>query len=305
MNQRLPDLMIRIVVNKSIAALVLLLMVPLILPAQNNITVKASVDRSQVLIGEKIQLRLEANIPINEPIRFFQFDTLPHFEISAREKIDTSDLSDGTALSQVIYITSFDSGHWVIQPFILTANVSTDSIPIDVGYTPFDPAQPYHDIKDIIEVNPEKNKENNNWLYIAAAVVVLLLTIIGLLLRSKKEVPPPPVAIPVDPYKEAIQQLDLLWKDKPDAKQYYSRLTDIFRSYVFARKGIHSLKETTGDLINQLKSLNIPPDLFEQLAQSLRLSDFVKFAKYIPTEEDDNTVFQVIKTTIDTIEQTG
>ena len=64
--------MIRKVVNRSTAALVLLMM-PLILAAQNNITVKASVDRNQVLIGEKIKLRLEATIPINEPIRFFQF----------------------------------------------------------------------------------------------------------------------------------------------------------------------------------------------------------------------------------------
>lgn len=280
-------------------------MMPLFLLAQNNITVKASVDRNQVLIGEKITLRLEANIPINEPIRFFQFDTLPHFEISAREKIDTNDLSDGTALSQLIHITSFDSGHWVIQPFVLTANVATDSIPIDVGYTPFDPAKPYHDIKDIIEVGVEENKKNYQWLYIAAAVLVLLLTIIWLLLKKKKEVPPPPIAMSVDPYKEAMLQLEWLLNNKPGAKQYYSGLTDIFRSYLFAKKGIHSMKETTDDLINQLKKLSIPADQFEQLSQSLRLSDFVKFARYIPTTEDDKTVFQVIKTTIDTIEQTA
>lgn len=296
--------MIRIVINRSTAALVLLMM-PLFLLAQNNITVKASVDRNQVLIGEKITLRLEANIPINEPIRFFQFDTLPHFEISAREKIDTNDLSDGTALSQLIHITSFDSGHWVIQPFVLTANVATDSIPIDVGYTPFDPAKPYHDIKDIIEVGVEENKKNYQWLYIAAAVLVLLLTIIWLLLKKKKEVPPPPIAMSVDPYKEAMLQLEWLLNNKPGAKQYYSGLTDIFRSYLFAKKGIHSMKETTDDLINQLKKLSIPADQFEQLSQSLRLSDFVKFARYIPTTEDDKTVFQVIKTTIDTIEQTA
>lgn len=296
--------MIRIVINRSTAALVLLMM-PLFLLAQNNITVKASVDRNQVLIGEKITLRLEANIPINEPIRFFQFDTLPHFEISVREKIDTNDLSDGTALSQLIHITSFDSGHWVIQPFVLTANVATDSIPIDVGYTPFDPAKPYHDIKDIIEVDVEENKKNYEWLYIAAAVLVLLLTIIWLLLKKKKEVPPPPIVMSVDPYKEAMLQLEWLLNNKPGPKQYYSGLTDIFRSYLFAKKGIHSMKETTDDLINQLKKLSIPADQFEQLSQSLRLSDFVKFARYIPTAEDDKTVFQVIKTTIDTIEQTA
>ena len=47
-------------------------------------------------------------------IRFFQLDSLPHFEFLNKQKIDTTNTGTGTVLSQVIRITSFDSGHWVI-----------------------------------------------------------------------------------------------------------------------------------------------------------------------------------------------
>ena len=100
-----------------------------------------------------------------------------------------------------------------------------------------------------------------------------------------------------------MEELEKLQREKPEAKQYYSRLIDIFRVYVSAKKGIHSLQNTTDDLVMQLRNLNIPKDQFDQLAQGLRLSDFVKFAKYVPSPEDDKTVFNVIAGTIRQIEQ--
>jgi hypothetical protein len=126
--------------------------------AQNRTTVSAKVDRSTILIGEPILLTLEVDVPENEAIRFFALDSLPHFEFLSREKIDTSNTGSGTVLSQVIRITSFDSGHWVIPAFVLIDSIQTDTIPVDVGFSPFDPQQPYHDVKDIIEVNPEQKK---------------------------------------------------------------------------------------------------------------------------------------------------
>src|SRR5213075_2871129 len=122
--------------------------------SQDKLAVKAAVDKSQVVIGEQIHFTLEAHFPSHEPIRFFAIDTIPHFEILQRQKIDTSD-NDGTIeLKQSFTITSFDSGHWVIPAFELTADkpIYTDTIPMDVGFSPFDPKQDYNDIKDVIDV---------------------------------------------------------------------------------------------------------------------------------------------------------
>jgi len=270
--------------------------------AQSKTTVKATIDRSQILIGEPIRLTLEADIPEHEAIRFFQYDSIPHFEFLNKQKIDTSNTGSGTVLTQIVQITSFDSGHWVIPAFRLGENIATDTLPVDVGFSPFNPEQAYHDTKEIIEVTPEEEKEKERWWYIVAGAVLLLLLLIFLFRKKKKPVVQL-VEQPVDPYKEALEQLEKLQRDKPEAKQYYSRLVDIFRQYIADKKGIHSLQATTYDLVGQLKSLNLPADQFDDLARSLGLSDFVKFAKYIPSIEDDKNTFTVIFKSIQQIEQ--
>lgn len=271
--------------------------------AQSKTTVKATVDRSQILIGEPISFRLEVDVPEHEAIRFFQIDSLPHFEFLEQLKIDTSNTGSGTILSQVIRITSFDSGHWVIPAMVLGENIATDSIPIDVGFSPFNPDQPYHDIKEIIEVTPEEKKEKPQWWYLLAGAVVLIVVLV-LIFRKKKKPVVQQVEVPVDPYEEAMTQLEKLQKEKPEAKQYYSRLVDIFRVYVLNKTGIHSLQNTTDDLVSQLRGLKMPKEPFDQLSRSLRLSDFVKFAKFIPSAEDDKNSFDSINGSIHYIEQT-
>jgi len=49
--------------------------------------------------------------------------------------------------------------------------------------------------------------------------------------------------------------------------------------------------------------LKIAKEQFDQMSQSLRLSDFVKFAKYIPSEGDDKNAFGAISGSIQQIEQ--
>jgi hypothetical protein len=193
----------------------------------------------------------------------------------------------------------------VIPSFVLYGKLGTDTLPIDIGYTPFDTAQPYHDIKDIIEVNPteEKKKKDNQWLYPALAAAVLLIIILILALRKKKKPVVKPVEPPPDPFKVAMESLQKLKGQKGDAKEYYSKLVDIFRQYVLDKKGIHSLQQTTDDLVVQLRELKIPNTLFERLAQSLRISDFTKFAKYVPSADDDRNSYDTIKETIDFIQQ--
>jgi hypothetical protein len=54
----------------------------------------------------------------------------------------------------------------------------------------------------------------------------------------------------------------------------------------------------------QLRQLKLPADDFNQLGQALRMSDFVKFAKYEPAEKDKDESFNSIKNFIDLVEKT-
>lgn len=278
----------------------LFLLIAICTGAQSKTTVKASVDRNQILIGEPIQLRLEVEIPENETLRFFNIDSIAHFEFLQQSKIDTANTSSGTLLVRIIPITSFDSGRWVIPSFSLADNLATDTIPVDVGFSSFDPNQDYHDIKDIIEVTPATKRQW--WWYIAGGGLLLLLLLIYLFRKKKPQgiTTPQPFT---NAYEEAMEQIAKLQREGSDPKQYYSELTGIFRLYVFRKRGILSLQKTMNDLVVQLKSLNIDKEQFDKLSQTLRLSDFVKFAKYIPTPEDDRNSLEIIRNSIMTIEK--
>ena len=269
---------------------------------QQGITVTATVDRQKILIGEPIELRLTANIPENEAIRFFHVDTIPHFEFLEKRKIDTSNTSNGTRLTQLIRITSFDSGQWVIPSFILADTIATDSIPVDISFSAFDPNQPYHDIKDVIDVEEENKKQ---WWWFAIGGGLLLLLILYLVLRKRTRPVARVESPPVDPYKEAMTELAALQGSRPEIKQFYSSLVDIFRLYVYRRKGLLSLQKTTDDLVVQLREISLNKEQFDRLAQALRLSDFVKFAKYVPTETDNVNSFDAIRESIINIEKSA
>lgn len=271
--------------------------------SQNKIVIKANVDKNHIVIGEQIHFNLEADFPMHEPMRFFTIDTIPHFEILERKKIDTVDNNEGIKLSQSLTLTSFDSGHWVIPPLELAGDkpLFTDSIPMDVGFSPFDPNQDYHDIKDVIDVQAQKEKKND-WYWYVAASVLLVAAIIYVLLRRKKK-PAVSQAPPIDPFTDAKQELEKLRRENLPSKVFYTKLVDIFRLYVLRRKGIASLQKTTDDLVVQLQSLKISENDFNKLAQVLRMSDFVKFAKYEPTDADKQESFNTIKNSVESIQR--
>jgi LPXTG-motif cell wall-anchored protein len=264
--------------------------------AQEPASIKASVNTNRILIGEPFQLTVEAVFPADAKRYFPAIDSIAHFEFHGKPVTDSSE-----ALVRKVYtLTSFDSGHWVIPSFVLSGAIKTDTIPMDVVFSVFDPNQPYHDIKDIIDIKPEEKKE---WWWYAAGGGLLLLLILYLLLRKKKPAPVTRSAVQVNAYEEALQELKQLGQHKTDPKTYYSRLSDIFRLYIYRKKGILSLQKTTDDLVTQLKGLNLPAEGFNNLSQALRLSDFVKFAKYVPSEDDRAGSLDSIRSSIDEIER--
>ncbi len=270
--------------------------------AQGGDEIKATVNKNRILIGEPLELTVEVDLHPTSGLRLIQIDSITHFELLEKPVLDSSSYNESIRFKAVYKITSFDSGHWIIPSFVLSPGVMTDSIPIDVVFSEFDPNQDYHDIKDIIEVKSSKKKQW--WLYAVGGGLILLLVLIYFL-RKKKPLPAPQIVTKINPYEEAMKELGLLQQSKPGAKEFHSRLTGIFRLYIYQKKGILSLQKTTDDLVLQLKSLNISKEQFDKLAQSLRLSDFVKFAKYNSTGEDDSNCFNTISETINQIELSG
>lgn len=290
---------------KYIVALFLLLNLHSFLTAQ--VIVKSSVDRNKILIGEPITLTLEAYIPLGQQITWFPLDTIPHFEFLKKPRPDTIESIEGKKITQVITITSFDSGQWEIPQLelkVLKQFYYTDTILIDVGFSSFDREADYRDIKDIMEVN---NPNTKYIPWVIGAAILLSLALVVYFLRKREAVS----AIPIkefqklSPYEEAMQALaELRKKGLPQngqVKYYYTELNDILRVFVFRKLNITTMEKTNEELILQLRELNLSRDSFTRLAQALRMSDYVKFAKYQPGADDNEKNYEIIQSAIQTL----
>jgi hypothetical protein len=67
--------------------------------------------------------------------------------------------------------------------------------------------------------------------------------------------------------------------------------------------GIASLSETSEELIAQIRRLSLLQQQLTDLAEALRMSDFVKFAKYQPDLVDSVSHYQIIRAAIQEIEE--
>ena len=271
-----------------------------------GISVQASIDRNKILIGEPIQLTLEATLPTGIPPTWFPLDTLPHFEFIEHGKIDTVKSMEGKAYKQVLTITSFDSGRWAIPVLSLDLNgrsYLTDSLPVSVAFSNFDASQDYHDIKDILTVE-SASLSYINWL-IAAITLLSLVALIYFLRKRQQKVAEPVIKTEssLSPLDEAIRALNELQSrqlpEKGQVKTYYTGLNDILRVFITRKLSLATMQKTSEELVLQVRNLGLPNDTFISMVQTLRMSDAVKFAKYVPGREDNEESLRNIKTSIE------
>ena len=269
----------------------------LLLSAQE---VKFSFDKQKILLGEQLKVKIESVVANGQSSDLFSIDTLPHFEVLEQSKIDTSMIGGRLQLSRTLTITSWDSGRWEFPTSIVNGKALKPFF-IHVGYTsPWDPKQPYHDIKGIV---PVKNTGTSTWWWyvIGAALLVALFLLFFPEGKKDKTVS----ELDSNAYKKAMQQLSKLEADNitpVNVKQYYTELIVIFRTYLKGAKGIQSFSKTTDDLSIQLQSLKMPQQGYNHLLQTLRLSDLVKFAQYKPEGQMARDSFNTIKESITSIE---
>jgi hypothetical protein len=100
-----------------------------------------------------------------------------------------------------------------------------------------------------------------------------------------------------------LQQIKQLQDEDLPAKQqvklFYTRLSDILRNYFSDRFNVHSSQATSDELMVLLSVYLQDEQYRTQFYQLFRLSDAVKFAKYIPSAEQNE---KAVRTAIDTLQ---
>ena len=130
------------------------------------------------------------------------------------------------------------------------------------------------------------------WVMGFWALALLLIGLVAWLYSRRKDADGPAFHEPA--HITALRKLDKWRGDKfwaPDKqKLFYSGVTDALREYIVARYGVGAMEMTTAEIFEGLKGTDIPADLYEEMKDLFERADFVKFAKYIATPEDNATV---------------
>lgn len=275
--------------------------------------IKTSVNKNNILIGEQFQYKVETSMPDNSfRLTWFSLpDSFGNFVVVIKNKIDSTTLNGNLLFSQELTLTSFDSGRRVIPPLALIAepldadssySLFTDTIPIIVSFSPLDSVKTFHDIKNIIEV--KKEWPWWIWLLIGIGLLIIIFLIIFLVrVLRKKEKIPDLFNAKLTPFDEAMQALNDLEKEqllqKNEVKAYHTRLSEIFKRYITRKTNSYKLHLTSDEMLMEINEYGLKKEKLSAFANSLRMSNAVKFAKYIPphidSEECLNQTKEMIK----------
>lgn len=141
------------------------------------------------------------------------------------------------------------------------------------------------------------------WLRLLAGLLAAALAAWLLYRRYKSRFSSAPAAgaapDPRSPYQKAADALAELsvsgiWEEGR-IKEFYSRLSDIFRNYLDAQFGIKAELMTTNDITRELRRTGADIKTVIKTRELLENADLVKFAKFKPGERERDTAVSALK----------
>ncbi|MDR2087308.1 MAG: BatD family protein [Dysgonamonadaceae bacterium] len=265
-----------------------------------NAVIKATIDSTQILIGEQTKIRLEIAAAKDSPLQLpLPADTIiKGIEVIETSKIDTIDIGNNRIqLKYDFMVTSFDSALYLMPPFRLIAGNDTaysNELALKVSTLPVDTeSQQFYDIKDVADPEFVLSDYIGYILYPLLGLCLLggIAYLIYRLKTKKSLIPFKKAEIILPPHVIAIRKLDeikaqKLWQ-QGRTKEYHSEITDTLRVYMERRFSIPAMEQTSGEILDKLKEVGDANPVFNPLKQILLLADFVKFAKYQPLPDEN------------------
>jgi hypothetical protein len=203
-----------------------------------------------------------------------------------------------------LLLTSFDEGVYDLPP-IMVGRLSNDGIldtlvfdpmRLEVKTMPVDTATFVpHDIKGQIRY-PLTFAEVFPWLaaFWVFAVVVIVASCLVIIHKRKSD----PAYVRKDPaHIVALRELDKYRGSKMWAadkqKTFYSGVTDALREYISSRYGVSAMEMTTAEIFADMKDSDVPKELLSEVQELFERADFVKFAKYVASDDDNASVLSL------------
>ncbi len=295
-------------INKWLKALGCSVMLFLATPQLHGqqVTVDASIDSLQLLIGEQAKIKLEVSCDANQKLQMPVLrDTIVRgVEVLDIAKPDTQFLNNGKRMliNQEYTITSFDSALYYLPPFEVLVNdqvYRSKALALKVYSVPVNTLNPdqFFGPKTIREVSIIWEDISTIFWF-----TLLMLALGGLgyyLYKRFKDNKPIIRKIKVEPklppHTQALQDIERIKANKSlrmtDPKGYYTELTDVLRTYMAERFNFNAMEMTSTEIIDKLLEMK-DKESIQELKDLFQTADLVKFAKHAPlmNENDMNLV---------------
>lgn len=269
-------------------------------------TISATIDSAVMMMGNKTAIHLEIvkDANANGSLGAIPDMIMQGVETSAVTDPDSSDLgSNRHSIRQDVIVQSFDSGLYMLPPFVYIENgetIRSNQVVLKVMPVDVDTLQTIHDYAGVVDVEREwldymPDWVADYWLWIVLAILLAAVVAAavylyrkngGLKLKPKKVEPP---------YEVAVKALNTLKSEnlceQGLEREYYTRLTEILRVYLDSRFGINAMEMTSQqilDALNDNEKTRVPK---RYMSQILETADFVKFAKVRPLPDDNVQAF--------------
>lgn len=271
-----------------------------------SVTVDASIDSMQILIGEQAKIKLEVSYDAKQKAQFplFNDTIIKGVEIVDIAKPDTQYLNDNQRLliTQEYIITSFDSALYYLPPLEVTVDnkiYKSKALALKVYSIPVDTLHPEQFFAQKTIMEPPFSWDDWEGIIFASLFAIPLMILVIFLIIRFNDNKPIIRKIKIDPklppHQQALKDIEHIkaekaWqKDNP--KEYYTALTDVIRTYIEGRFGFNAMEMTSSEIIDMLMNVN-DQESIKDLRNLFGTADLVKFAKHNPliNENDANLI---------------
>lgn len=268
-----------------------------------SVSAALELDTNTIVVGQQTIVKLRLTHPSNINIPWISIpDTMGGIELITKGKIDTLTTADNSKLTreQKFTITVFDSGFFVVKPFVFsyhkagdTTTYTTETLAqlLTVNLIPVDTTKAIREIKAPIEIGITW-QEVVTYSLIGLLIIGIIVLAIYFIKRKKPDAPVSIAPIPTRPAHEiALEELEKIKEEKlwqqGNFKLYYTRLSDTLRSYISQRWGFDAMEKTTDEIMHSAFSQQLNNDNFTRIKNTLVISDLAKFAKYTPLSNEN------------------
>ena len=262
--------------------------------------------RDSVLIADQFRYGvLLENVPEGTPLSLPEFkpEKDSPLEILGEWQLDSTRISRKKEvparynIKASLILTAFDGGIYELPDIPVLMDGGTlvfraPEEPLEVKELPIDMETfQAHDIKPQVKF-PYTFREIFPWVLGVLVFIGLVILLVRFIQSRRKAAQEKEMAEPA--HIKALRKLDKYRGDKywkpENQKTFYSGVTDALREYIVSRFGVAAMEMTTAEIFDGLKGSDIPEDLYAEMKSLFERADFVKFAKFTATDEENATV---------------